>query len=155
MANLGKSFEANFKSNWKKCFPNGFIFRLQDLMSGYKDVSQNPCDFICFENGRLFLVECKETAENTLNFSKIRQFKKLCDFIGIKDVYPGVLIWFSSHDKVIWVDASELVKMQNDGKKSVNIKMLEQKQYNILDFHGELKRVFVECDYHLLTERKL
>ena len=66
--NLGKKFEEKFSFDWKKCFPNTFLYRLKDQMTGYKITSQNPCDFLAFNNKKLWMLECKETKENTFNF---------------------------------------------------------------------------------------
>ena len=49
----GKKFEQKFKSDWKKCFPETFLFRLKDQTTGYKTTSQNPCDFLAMNNGYL------------------------------------------------------------------------------------------------------
>ena len=35
MAVNGKAFEEHFKEGWKKSFPDSFILRLPDQMSGY------------------------------------------------------------------------------------------------------------------------
>lgn len=63
--NKGKLFEKHFKSDWEKSFPGTFIYRLQDSMGGFKGIS-NICDFICFNNGNLYLIECKKHKGNTL-----------------------------------------------------------------------------------------
>lgn len=158
MANYGKAFEQSFRENWKKCFPKpeGWIYRLPDQMNGFKQTSRNISDFICFVPNKLFIVECKETNGNTLNFSKIRQLDQLEEAIGYKKVYPGVLVWFSDHDKIFWVNAIDLKRMQADGKKSINIKMYdEENKYHLLDMEGKLKRVFLECDYHKLLSMEV
>lgn len=51
--NSGKKFEAKFLSDWKASFPNTFILRLHDLTTGYKITSQNPCDYIAYNNHQL------------------------------------------------------------------------------------------------------
>ena len=61
----GKAWEAKFKADWQKQFPNGAILRLPDQVSGYKHTSRNPCDFVCYAEGVMLLVECKECAEGT------------------------------------------------------------------------------------------
>ena len=59
--NKGKVWEEKFKQDWKKTFPGTFIFRLKDQMTGYKETSGNPCDFLCYPGeNKLFMVECKE-----------------------------------------------------------------------------------------------
>ena len=45
--NLGKKFESVFREDWEKSFPNGFLYRLPDQMSGFAgSCASNPCDFI-------------------------------------------------------------------------------------------------------------
>ena len=61
-------------------------------------------------NGYLWMLECKETNEGTINFAKIPQLDRtegLKDFIGIKDVQPYIIVWFRKFDKVIAVPAAE------------------------------------------------
>jgi hypothetical protein len=56
----------------------------------YKGI-QNPCDYITFVDGHLFLVECKETKGNTFSVG-FRQKDELKEYIGIKNVHPGVIL---------------------------------------------------------------
>ena len=73
---LGKAWEDVFKTTWKKCFPNTFVFRLKDLLNGYKDTSQNPCDFLCFSgHNKLFMVECKEHKKASIPFHQYHNMK--------------------------------------------------------------------------------
>ena len=155
MASLGKDWEKKFKEDWKNQFPEGDILRLQDAMSGYKLTSQNPCDFICFADRKQFMVECKETNGNTLNFHKIHQLDDLLTHTGKPYIYPGVLVWFSDHDVIYWVDAIYIKKMIEDGKKSIHVNMLDaENKYKILNLTGKVNRVFVTGDYKKLVERE-
>ena len=90
--NKGKKFEANVERDWKRTLPKKLILRLPDQQSGYKGSSSNICDFIGFTNKKLFMIECKETDENTFNFAKLTQYDKLLEYKDYEDVYPGVLI---------------------------------------------------------------
>lgn len=135
-----------------KCFPDSFIYRLPDQVSGYKQTSANPCDFLCFTNRKLFLVECKEHKGKSIPFAAIRQYEKLISYIGKPDVHAGVVIWFSELDLVIWVPAEELKKMVADGEKSVGVRHLEKKLYNIITIPSSKKRLFMESDYAKLLE---
>ena len=150
---LGKKFEQRFREDWKKCFPNTFIYRLPDQITGYKDTSQNPCDFLAFNNNTLWMLECKETTEGTINFAKIPQLDRLKDYIGLDHVEQYIIVWYSSFDKVIACPASEALKMRNDGKKSISLKMLEDKSYNIIDIPSKKLRTFMESDYTCLLNR--
>ena len=116
-ANLGKKFESIFRKDWGNCFPGTFLYRLPDQVSGYKQTSTNPCDFLAFNNGILWMLECKETQEGTINFAKIPQLDRLKDYIGLENVEQFIIVWYSNHDKVIACPASEALKMKADGKK--------------------------------------
>ena len=152
MANLGKAFENQFKLDWKACFPGTFLYRLPDQVSGYKITSQNPCDFLAYNNNFLWLLECKETQEGTINFAKIPQLDRLKEYIGMEGVQPYIIVWFSNFDKVIACHASEAVKMKEDGKKSISLKMLNDDTYHIIELPSEKKRVFMTTDYTYLIK---
>ena len=150
---LGKAFESEFRKDWKKSFPNTFLYRLPDQVSGYKTSSQNPCDFIAFNNNTLWMLECKETTEGTINFSKIPQLERLEEYIGLENVEQYIIVWYSQFDKVIACPASEALKMKKDGKKSISLKMLADKSYNIIEVPSIKKRVFMESDYTCLISK--
>lgn len=151
--NLGKKFEEVFKENWKKCFPNTFIFRLRDQMTGYKETSQNPCDFICFPgNNILYMLECKEHRGASIPFSAIPQYERLLNYKNTPNVVAGCIIWFSEKDLVVFVPILEMEKMVLDGRKSIGIKMLKEKLYNIIEIPSEKKRVFLDSDYSVLQK---
>ena len=123
-------------------------------MNGYKETSQNPCDFLAMASQKLFMIECKETKENTLNFAKIPQLDRLKDYIGIEDTYQYIIIWYSLKDKVVAVSAEEALRIRDkEGKKSINIKMLEDKSYNIIDIPSTKLRVFMETDYTYFVKK--
>ena len=146
---LGKKWEAKFKEDWKKTFPNTFIYRLPDQMSGYKQTSNNPCDFICFANRKLYLVECKEHKGASIPFTAIPQYERLLSFKGFDQVYPGVLIWLSERDIIIWCPIEAMEQMVKDGKKSLGLKTLEEKLYNIIQVPAIKKRTFMEADFSI------
>ena len=149
----GKKFEDKFKSDWKKCFPGTFVYRLKDQLTGYKETSQNPCDFLAMHSGYMWMLECKETNEGTINFAKIPQLDRengLKDYIGVKDTQPYIIVWFRKHDKVIACPAAEALRMKKDGLKSISLKMLEDKSYYIIDLPSTKLRTFLDTDYTIL-----
>lgn len=146
----GKQFESRFKQDWKKSFPDSFLLRLPDNVSGYYGTARNPCDFIGYQSGKLYLLETKSHYGNTFPFSNLTQYDKLVGYVGLPGVTPAVIIWFIDHDKVVWVPIETVKKMKEDGKKSVNIKKLED--YNIVIIPSVKKRVFMESDYTFLEE---
>jgi hypothetical protein len=58
------------------------------------------------------------------------------------------------HDKVVYLPTSTVTEMKKNGEKSFNIKMLEEKSYNIIVIPSEKKRVYLDSDYTILTELK-
>lgn len=154
MADLGKKFEEKFRSDWTKAFPNTFVFRLKDQMSGYREVSGNPCDFLCYPGGALFMIECKEHRGASVPFTAIPQYERLLEYKGKQNTYPGVVIWFSEKDLVVWVDIEEMEKMVLDGEKSIGIRMLKNKLYNIVELPSVKKRLYMDTDYKYLVDLK-
>ena len=152
--NHGKAFENIFKADWIKTFPEAFIYRLPDIQTGYKN-SNNPCDFFCYVDGKLFLVECKVTLESTLNFSKIPQYERLLPYKNILGVNPGILVWFESYDKVYWCPITEVEKIKNENKKSIKYIDLKNKVYNMIEIPSIKKRVFMESDYSILNRKEI
>ena len=151
MQNQGKQFEEKFKECWKKSFPNTFIFRLNDQVLGYKNTSQNPCDFICFVNHKLFLVECKSHDGASIPFTAIPQYERLLAYKDIEDVNPGFVIWFKEKDKVIWVPIKTAELIYNDGNKSIGIKLLNDPKYTFVEIPSVKKRIFMDSDYTVMS----
>ena len=147
--NLGKKFEQKFSEDWQKTFPDGDILRLYDTTSGYSAITF-PSDFDCYNYPYKFYIECKSVQGNTFSITKLSQYEKLLQHSGKKGVRAGVVIWFYDHQKVVYVPIRQIEKMKNDDKKSVNIKMLEEKEYKIIEIPGELKRTFIDSDYTIL-----
>lgn len=123
-------------------------------MNGYKETSGNPCDFLCFPGEKLFMVECKEHKGASIPFTAIPQYERLLEFKGLPKVFPGVMLWLSEKDLVMWISIVEMEKMVKDGKKSIGIKMLDEKSYNIVVIPSEKKRVYMDSDYSILISLK-
>lgn len=158
MANtdIGKQFEARFATDYKRCFPDSFLFRLHDQMTGYKETSQNPCDFIAYPGSCLLMVECKAHKGMSIPFNAIPQYERLLDYKGFPKVFPGVVIWFYEKDIVIWVSIDEMEKMVQDGEKSIGLRMIEnnyKKSYNIITIPSAKLRKFMESDYDFLVNK--
>ena len=148
-SNRGKQFEEQFRKDFLRTFPKGFILRLPDQMSGYKSYSQNPCDFICFTNGKLFLIECKSHKGASLPFDVITQFDKLASYSDIPDVYAGVVIWLYEKDKVLYAPINLIKRLKGEGKKSIGIKALNEYE-EFIEIPSEKKRVMMSSDYSIL-----
>ena len=147
--NKGKAWEAKFKTDFMKSFPDGSIDRLYDPVGGYYGIN-NICDFIGYEWPNIYYLELKSHKGNTFPFTCLPQYDKLTSKVGIKGVRAGVVLWFIDHDQVIYAAISTITKMKNDGKKSINVKELDD--YHLIKLPGQKKRVFVECDYRVLKD---
>lgn len=58
------------------------------------------------------------------------------------------------HEKIVYLPTSTVTQMMADGKKSFNIKMLNEKLYNIIEIPAVKKRsnsIFLTADYSILT----
>ena len=150
--NLGKKFEQKFRECWLSTFPNSFIYRLQDQMSGYKVISRNPCDFICYANSILFLIECKTIKGKSFPFSNLTQYDRIKEYVGIEGVRCGVIIWYYDCDKVVYIPISTVTQMLNDNLKSVNIQKISN--HNIIEIPSKKLRTFMESDYSCLLDLK-
>lgn len=148
--NLGKAFEAKFKKDFEKSFPEGTIDRIYDTTNGYKTIS-NICDFLGYNYPNIFYLECKSHLGNTFPLANLTQYDKLLSKVGIKGVRAGVVIWFIDHDTICYVPIKTITKLKEDGKKSVNIKMLADTTYRIIKIPSEKLRTFLNGDYSVLA----
>ena len=144
----GKKFEQKLREDWEK-LEDSVIVRLFDVMSGFKSIS-NISDFIGYHYPNIFFIEAKTTQGNTFPLDRLTQYKDLLKVAGKKGVRAGAIIWFRDHKKVIYVPVLTFKKLYEDDKKSVNIKMLDTKEYNIIEIPGEAKRLFIDSDYSVL-----
>ena len=94
--NRGKAFEAKFKTDFQKSFPEGTIDRIYDVTSGHKTVS-NICDFLGYNYPNIFYLECKSHLGNTFPLANLTQYDKLKDKVGIKGVRVGVILWICNY----------------------------------------------------------
>lgn len=143
--NRGKQFEDKFKQDMLK-IEGISVDRIYDVVSGYKTIS-NICDFIVYKYPNIYYSECKSHLGNTFPLSKLTQYDKLVQKVGIKGVRTGVFIWFRDHQKVIYVPIKTITKMKQDGKKSVNITTIDKDGYRYYDVPSVQLRVFMDSDY--------
>lgn len=99
-------------------------------------------------------MECKSHAGGTFPLSNLTQYDKLTAKVGIPGVRAGVVLWFTDHDRVCYVPISTVTALKADGKKSVNVKMLSDGSYNIVEIPSVKKRVFLDSDYSVLMNLK-
>lgn len=146
---VAKQFEVKFREDWKKSFPDSFCYRLPDQMTGYKTVSQNPCDIVCYSYPNLYLVECKTHKGNTFPFDAFRQYSNLLQYAGIKGLRAGIVLWFLEHDEIVYVPVKTVEQMIKDGKKSINIKDISNNVYRIIKIPSVKKKVYFDSDYSI------
>ena len=149
--NYGKAFESKFLDDWKKSFPKSFYLRLYDTTNGFLGVA-NPCDYICFTNRKLFMIECKSHSGQSIPFSVIPQYERLLRYKNYENVYPGILVWYIDKDNIFWYPIEELEKIYNRGYKSLNPDKLLKENFKIIKIPANKKRVFMEADYSILSE---
>ena len=150
MADLyGKKFEKKLASDWSKV-SNSFIYRLKDIMSGYKAI-KNISDFVAYIFPYQFFLEAKTEKSGTLNFSRIRQYDDLKSTMGHYGVNAGVIIWFYNKQKVCYVPIEECVRLKEVlHKKSINVKMIGNNEYQVYEIPSVVKRVFMDSDYSVM-----
>lgn len=151
MRDRGKQFEEKFKKDWMKSFPSSVLFRLPDQMSGYKTTSKNICDFIGFNDGILYLIECKTHKGASLPFECLRQLFLMSKYLKVPNVRIGVVLWLYEKDVVYYIPITTILQMKKDGKKSVGIRAVEE-GYSIKIIPSIKKRVFMDSDYSVLSE---
>lgn len=147
--NIGKSFEERFKEDWKKSFPNGTIDRLYDSMSGYLSIS-TVSDFICYNYPYMYYIECKAHKGASLPFTNITQYDKIKMKVGIPGIRAGVVLWLYEKDKVLYIPISTIIKMKEDGEKSVGLRSLSK--YDIVEIPSKKLRTYMESNYSILSK---
>jgi len=150
----GKQFEDKFAENWTKTFPGGLLLRLHDQLSGYKTVSKNPCDYIAYNNGKFYMIECKSHKGASLPVSDIPQYETLLSIANEnkKGVRVGIVVWLIEKDKVYYVPIKTIQKILGDNIKSINPEKVEAKGYSIFNIPSNKLRVFMNSDYSIMEE---
>lgn len=150
--NYGKAFESKFKEDFLKV-QGATVDRLYDPTSGYVGI-KNICDFIGYIYPNIFYIECKSTKGGTFSLNKLTQYDKLISKVGIHGVRVGIVIWFYEKNLVLYVPITTVIKLKNDEKKSINVKYLNTKEYNVIEIPSKLKRIFMDSDYSILKNLK-
>lgn len=149
--NYGKKFEKKFAYDFQKTVVGSTIDRLYDQVSGYKTIC-NISDFIGYIYPTIMYLECKSHQGNTFPFTALRQYDDLIKKMDIHGVRTGVVLWMIDHDKVVYIPIKSVKQMKEDGCKSFNIKMLDEKKYRIIEIPSVKKRVFMDSDYSVMTK---
>lgn len=146
----GKSFEKKFKEDFLK-LPDATIDRLYDVTYGYKNIKQIS-DYIGYCYPNIFYLECKSHKGASLPLCNITQYDNLVKKIGIKGVRSGVVLWLYEKDKVFYIPTKTLIKLKDEGEKSVGLRHINK--YEIFELPSIKKRVFMDTDYSLLLKLK-
>lgn len=95
-------------------------------------------------------MEIKSIHGNTFPLTNLTQYEKLKAKIGIKGVRAGVTIWFVDKDRVIFVPIETIQQMKQEGVKSVNIRTIDNSDYDFINIPSVKKRVFMDSDYRVI-----
>ena len=151
--NRGKQFEEQVRTALENV-PDTSVDRLIDPQNGFAGV-RNICDFIAYHYPHQFYVECKSCYGNTLSIHTNNpknkygaitnnQWEGLLEKSKTKGVIAGYVVWFIDHDITVFLSAEYLEFIRNEGKKSVNIKDLDDSWYIV---PGNKKRVLFDYDF--------
>lgn len=148
--NRGKQWETKLKEDFSK-LSGAYIYRVPDNMSGYKGIT-GISDFIGYKFPKIFFIEAKTVLGNTFPLTNFTQYDKLMTVPDEKGIHRGVMIWFQDHSAVLYVPVLTIAKMKADGKKSVNIKKIDEEGYEYIRIPSVQKRVFLDSDYSVLLD---
>ena len=154
--NRGKQFEEQVRTALENV-PDTSVDRLIDPQNGFAGV-RNICDFIAYHYPHQFYLECKSCYGNTLSIHTNNpknkygaitnnQWEGLLEKSKTTGVIAGYVIWFIDHDITVFLSAKYLEFIRNNGKKSVNIKDLDDSWYIV---PGNKKRVLFDYDFSKL-----
>lgn len=125
---LGKKAEAQIEKWLKSRTEDGYSFdRVPDQMSG-RYGSKNICDFILYKYPHIYYIESKATWEDRFDFSMLTptQHDGLYAKSQIYGVYGVVTVLFASYKRAFTIDIREIVRLENEGTKSLNIKNIDK-----------------------------
>lgn len=150
--NRGKSFEAVIKESCEKVLDT-YVLRLYDPQGGYSSVS-NPCDYVVFRHGVMYMFECKAVHGNLLSIharDPRRCYGNISNaqWEGLMKasqcgVVAGVLVWWVDFDVTKFIPIQELDILRNVGKRNSIRYDLDIPNADII--LGQKKRVFFEYD---------
>lgn len=107
--------------------------RVKDQVSGYLG-SRNICDFTLFKSPDYYYIECKETENDRFDFVQISgfptydetyQFGGLISKSKIDHVYGVIILLFTSYQRAFIIDINEIDRLNQSGRKSLNIKKID------------------------------
>lgn len=124
---LGKDAEKKI-SEWLNRPNDGYCFdRIKDQMTGRKG-STNICDFTLFKAPYFYYIESKATWDDRFSFSMLtpKQHDGLLEKSMITNVYGVVIVLFATYKRAFIIDINEIKRLEDKGKKSLNIKNIDK-----------------------------
>lgn len=143
--NKGKQFEAVIR----KCFeavPDVSVDRIPDQTARNKG-ARNICDFIVYKKPHQYYIECKTVMGNRFPLSNISevQWEGLLKKSQIKGVVAGVICWWVTKDKTLFMPIEVLQMLKEDGAKSIKYNTLLTPVY-FTEIQGTKKRTYYDYD---------
>ncbi len=147
--NRGKQFEDVVRDCLEKS--GAYVLRLYDPQGGYVAVA-NPCDFVVWKDGQMYMLECKAIHGNLLSIHSNdpkrkyglisnTQWQGLSEALE-KSVVAGVLVWWIDKDITKFIPIDDLEAKRWAGNKSVRY------DYPVgYEIAGTKKRVFFDYDF--------
>lgn len=149
--NRGKNFEGVVQECIEQ-LEDVYILRLYDPQGGYAGVS-NPCDFIAYDGGQMYMLECKALHGNTFSifsndpkkkYGKVSntQWEGMLEATQHNGVVAGLLIWWVDKDVTRFIPIQQAEQLRNTGAKSI--------KYDTdlgIPIEGRKKRVYYEYDF--------
>lgn len=124
---LGKKAEQKLRV-WLDRPEDGYCFdRIPDQLTGFYGF-KNICDFILFKSPNMYYIESKATWADRFDFSMITdyQYKNLLNKSMIANVYGVIVVLFAAEQRAFIIDINEIKKLKSIGKKSINIKKIDE-----------------------------
>lgn len=150
---IGKKAEAKIEE-WLTRPAEGYSFdRIPDQMTGFFG-SKNICDFVCYKHPNIYYIESKATWEDRFDFSMLTetQHDGLLEKSEIDYVYGWVIVLFASYKRAFVIDIREIKRLEDEGKKSINIKKIDKwlitykeirtipnNRKQLLDYEGDIE----------------
>lgn len=124
--NLGKKAEQKIR-DWLNRPEAGYsLDRIPDQMTGYLG-SRNICDFDCYKYPNMYYIESKATGHDRFEFNQISDIQRngLLAKSKIAHVKAGIIVLFAEAQRAFWIPITEIEKLEDSGKHSLNIKKIE------------------------------
>ena len=162
--NRGKQFEEVVE----KCansVEGAYVLRLYDPQGGYSGVA-NPCDFILYRNGIMYMVECKSVHGNLLTIYGTDPKKAYGNISNTqwngllkahdKGIVAGILCWWIDKDVTVFIPI-EFLQEYRKHHKSIHYGVASQVEWtdndgnplpdNPVIIKGTKKRVLFDYDF--------